>query len=147
MSSKTVRTLRVLVIVMLVLLGVQYELGMAANISNPTPIDPFPYSSAAFTQALSGAGLVTELHADFGALLALFSLAVMIFSLLSRVRAVQIFGTLAFLSTLAAGDGGFLFVLSGFHSDNSSHQMATNFLLTFAFYFIELYVLKPGKGE
>ncbi len=147
MSSKTVKTLRVFLIVILVLLGLQFELGMAVNIANPTAIAPFPYSSAAFSDALRGAGILTEVHADFGALLALFSLVVMIYSLLSRVRGAQIFGTLAFLSTLAAGDGGLLFVLSGFHSDNSSHQMATNFLLTFAFYFIELYVLKPAPSK
>ena len=147
MSTKTLKTLRVLVIVMLVLLAFQFEFGMAVNISNPTAIGPFPYSSAAFSAALRGAGILTEVHADFGAFLALLSLVVMIFSLLSRVRGAQVFGTLAFLSTVTAGDGGLLFVLSGFHSDNSSHQMATMFLLTFAFYFIELYVLKPVNGK
>ncbi len=39
--------------------------------------------------------------------------------------------------------GGLSFVLSGFQNDGSSHNMATNFLLSFAFYFLELYVLKP----
>jgi hypothetical protein len=40
-----------------------------------------------------------------------------------------------------------LFVLSGFQDNNYSHGMASNFILTFAFYFLELYLLKPIQSS
>ncbi len=66
-------------------------------------------------------------------------------SLGSRVRSVQVFGSLVFLSLLLAVTGGLLFVLSGFQNDHNSHQMAAGFILSFAFYFMEPYFLKPDS--
>jgi hypothetical protein len=57
---------------------------------------------------------------------------------------VQVFGSLAFLATLLAAATGLLFVLSGFQNNGDTHGMATNFLLSFTFYFLELYFLKPA---
>jgi hypothetical protein len=56
---------------------------------------------------------------------------------------VQVFGSLAFLATLLAAITGLFFTLSGFQNDGDSHGMASNFLLSFTFYFLELYFLKP----
>jgi len=55
---------------------------------------------------------------------------------------VRIYGGLASLTTLLAAYTGYGFVLSGFQNDGLSHGMATMFILTFAFYFLELYALK-----
>ena len=113
-------------------------------ISNPEPITPFPFSLPAVSDALHGVGLVAVVHAAWGGLLLAFSLVILVVAMLSRVRAAQVFGVLGFLSIVFAALGGLLFVLSGFHDDSNSHNMASNLLLSFTFYFLEVYVLK-GK--
>ncbi len=144
MKSSRVKTLRVLAIIMLVALGLQYELGMQFIMINPEPITPFAFSLPAVGDALHGVGLVAGVHAAWGGLLLVFSLVILVAALLSGVRAAQVFGVLGFLSIVFAALGGLLFVLSGFQDDNNSHNMATNLLLSFTFYFLEVYVLK-GK--
>ncbi len=141
-----IKTLKVLLIVLLVLLAVQYEFGMTVNIANPAAIPPVPFSNQAVSQAMNGVGPTLVIHATLGSLLALLALAALIVSWLSRRRGAQIFGTLGFLAILSAGYGGTMFVLSGFQNDSNSHNMATSFLLSFAFYFIELYALKGVQG-
>ena len=74
----------------------------------------------------------------------ILSLVTLILALASKIRSVQVFGVLGFLSMALAATSGVLFVLSGFQNDNYSHGMATNFILTFGFYFLELYFLKPA---
>ena len=83
-------------------------------------------------------------HAILGTVLTIISLINLLMALASKIRSVQVFGALGFLSMALAEICGVLFVLSGFQNDNYSHGMATNFLLTFGFYFLELYFLKPA---
>lgn len=142
MQSNRLRPLRILLVVILVLLGFQYELGMAVNIANPNAISPFQFSLSAVSEALHGVGIVAVLHAGLGGLLLLLSVIGLVLSLVSRVRGAQIFGALGFLCIVLAASGGLLFVLSGFQNDNHSHQMASMFLLSFTFYFLEVYALK-----
>ena len=144
MSPNRTRSLRVLLVMMLVLLAFQYELGMAVNISNPPALPPVSQSVAALSDALHKAGTVAVLHGAMGGLLLILSLVLLILSLASRVRGAQVFGTLGFLAILFAGDGGSQFVRSGFQNDGRSHEMATMFILSFVFYFVEVYVLKPA---
>lgn len=146
MDSKRLKTVRVMAIVMLAMLAVQYEFGMIVNMSNPQPIAPFPFSIPAISDALHAVSAVAVLHASWGGLLVLLAIVTLVLSLASRVRPVQIFGSLGLLSILFAATGGVLFVLSGFQYDGASHSMATNFLLAFSFYFLELYFLKPAPG-
>jgi len=134
-----------MVIIILCLLGLQYEFGMAVNIANPPSLAPLSFSTNAVSNALQQAGVVAVIHASLGSGLVLFSLINLIFSLRSGLRSVQVFGSVAFLSTLLAALTGLLFTLSGFQNDGYSHGMATNFLLSFTFYFIELYFLKPVR--
>jgi hypothetical protein len=145
MKTKNLRVLRIMVIVLLALLGLQYEFGMAVNIANPPSLAPLSFSTNAVSNALQQAGVVAVIHASLGSGLVLFSLINLIFSLRSGLRSVQVFGSVAFLSTLLAALTGLLFTLSGFQNDGYSHGMATNFLLSFTFYFIELYFLKPVR--
>ena len=142
MSSNRVKALRPLVIMMLVLLAFQYELGMVVNISNPPSLSPVSPTLPALSDALNKAGPLAVLHGSVGGLLTLLSLVLLVLSLRSRVRGAQIFGSLGFVAILFAGDGGSQFVLSGFQNDGRSHEMATMWLLSFAFYFLEVYVLK-----
>ncbi len=142
MQTNRLKALRILLIIILVLLGLQYELGMIVNMSNPAAIPPFPFSRPAVDDALHSVGPAAMVHAETGVLLMLLSLIIMIVSLLSHRRGAQVFGVLGLLSILFAAYGGLSFVLSGFQNDGSSHNMATNMLLSFTLYFLELYVLK-----
>ena len=144
MAAKRIQVLKIMVIVILALLALQYELGMAVNIGNLPSLSPFGLSLNAVSNALHQAGLVAVLHASLGVWLVIFSVINLIFSLRTGLRSLQIFGSLAFLTTLLAAITGLLFTLSGFQNDGDSHGMATNFLLSFTFYFLELYFLKPA---
>ena len=147
MKTKNLRVLRIMVIVLLALLGLQYEFGMAVNIANPPSLPPIGFSLNALSGALQQAGVVAVIHASLGVWLVIFSVINLIFCLRSGLRSVQVFGSLAFLATLLAAITGLLFSLSGFQNDGDSHGMATNFLLSFTFYFLELYFLKPVRVE
>jgi hypothetical protein len=144
MSTKRLLAARVLVIILLVLLAFQYELGITLNIANPKPIPPYGLSLTAVSDALNHVGVVAVIHASLGAWLVLFSLVSIIFALRSRVLSLQVFGSLAFVATCLALTTGLLYTLSGFQNDGLSHGMATNFLLSFTFNFLELYFLKPA---
>jgi len=70
MSLKRRTPLRILVIVVLVLLVIQFELGMAVNLSPNIPnLPPFPFTMNDFAQALNQIGPVALLHASVGGLL------------------------------------------------------------------------------
>ncbi len=144
MLSTRVKALRILLIIMLVALGIQYELGMQFIMSNPPSAAPFAFSFPAVLNALRGIGPVALVHASWGAVLLVLALVILVVSLLSGVRAAQVFGALGLLSIVSAAAGGLLFVLSGFQDDGNSHNMATNLLLSFTFYFLGVYSLK-GK--
>ena len=143
MVPKQLRTLRIVTMVMIALLILQYELGMTVNLSDPQNIPPFTFSVTAVSEALRGIGPVALLHAGMGGLLFLLAAVGLVLSLVSKVRSVQILGVLGFLSMMGAVSTGLLFILSGFQNDGYSHGMATQFILTFTFYFLELYFSKP----
>ncbi len=138
------RPVRIVVITLLVLLFFQYELGMVVIMSDPEAIHPVTFSIANVFQALRGVGNVAVPHAILGGLLWVLALVNLILSLRSGIRSIQVLGVLSFLSFSFAATGGLFFVLSGFQNDHSSHNMATNFILSFALYFLELYLLKPN---
>ncbi len=144
MLEKRLLQSRVMVIIILVLLAFQFELGMAVNIANPPSIPPFSFSLNEFSDALHQAGVTAVIHASLGVWLVIFSVISLVFSLRSEVRSVQVFGILACLAAFLAATNGVLFTLSGFQNDGYSHGMATNFLLSFSFNFLELYFLKPA---
>jgi hypothetical protein len=131
-----------MVVATLVMLLIQYELGIAVIMSDPPSTTPFNFSIAAFRGALTQVGGVGYLHALMGGILLAVSVANLAMALRSGLRSVQVFGVLSFISIVVAAGGGFIFVLSGFQNDNASHAMATNFILSFAFLFLELYNMK-----
>lgn len=146
MTPNQFKTLRVMVVSTLILLSVQYELGMYINLSPNLPeLAPFGFSLMKISEALHLAGPVALAHAVLGSLLTLLSTLNLIFSLKSRIKSVQIVGGLGFVTMLVAMAGGILFTLSGFTEDHYSLAMASNFILTFTCYFLELYVLKPDS--
>ena len=146
MKSNQFKSLRVMIVITLILLTIQYELGMAVNLSPNLPeLAPFGFSLAKISDALHLAGPMALVHAGLGSLLTLLSILTLILSLRSKTRSVQIFGSLGFLTMLVAMTGGILFTLSGFQEDHYSLAMASNFILTFIFNFLELYFLKPDS--
>ncbi len=143
-DAKRRRGARIWLIVLLALLVIQYELGMAVNISNPPQIPPVSLAPSQFNAALGKAGTVAMIHASVGILVGLIAILNLILALRSHIRSVQVFGSLTFLAVLIAGIMGLSFVRSGFQNDGFSHGMATNFILSFIFSFLELYFLKPS---
>jgi hypothetical protein len=145
MSSSRNTSARVIVMIILALLVLQYELGMNVNLSDPKAIPPFSLSLNGVSHALNQVGGVAVIHAALGVCLVFFSIISLIFALRSGIRSVQIFGSLAFLTMFLAATTGLLFTLSGFQMDGYTEGMATNFLLSFIFNFMELYFLKPAS--
>ena len=144
MSTNSLKGLRVIVISVLGLLVIQFEFGMAVNLSGLPSLSAFGFSFHNFLGVLNQAGSVTMFHAVLGTVLTILALIALVSALASKIRSIQVFGVLGFLSMALAEITGVLFVLSGFQNDNYSHGMATNFILTFGFYFLELYFLKPA---
>ena len=146
MLTNQLKWLRFVVISILVLLVIQFEFGMAANLSGLPSLSPLGFSFPNVVGALNQAGTVAMFHAILGTVLTIISVIGLGMALASKIRSVQVFGVLGFLSMVLAEITGVLFVLSGFQNDNYSHGMATNFILTFVFYFLELYFLKPAPN-
>jgi hypothetical protein len=144
MAAKRSKGLRIMVMVLLALLGLQYEFGMAVNLATQPSLPAFGFSLNDVLIALNQIGVVAVIHASLGSGLVFISIISLILSLRSGMRSVQVFGSLAFLTILLAAITGLLYTMSGFQNDGDSHGMATNFLLSFTFYFLELYFLKPA---
>ena len=144
MKNNTLTFLRVLVIVTLFLLVVQYELGMAVNLGPTLPkLTAIAVTSTQFRDYLNKAGVMAVIHATLGSILAIGGLVNLVAAQYSKKTSVRIMGVLTFLTTLLAAGLGASYVASGFQNDGLSHGMATNFILSFVFYFIELYALRP----
>src|SRR5690242_14453664 len=112
MKPNQYRSLRILVIIMLILLWMQYELGMSINLSPSLPQLPsFGFSLMRISSALHQAGLMALAHAILGSSLAVLSLLALALSLASNVRRVQIVGALGSLFVVVAAAGGVLFTL------------------------------------
>ncbi len=144
MRSKKPLATRIIVMVILTLLAFQFELGMAVNVAKQPKLPPFGFSLGGVSDALNQIGAVAMIHASMGTLLVIISVVSIIFALRSGVRSVQVFGSLAFVAICLATTTGLLYTLSGFQNDGLSEGMATNFLLSFTFNFLELYFLKPA---
>jgi len=136
------KSLRVLVIVMLSLLALQFELGMAVNLSpNLQEVPPLPSTDSAVWGALGKVGGEAVTHAVLGFLLTLAAVAVLIFCVASGSPSVMVIGILAFAGVVIATVTGILFTLSGFKNDGDSHGMATGFLVAFSLHFVLLCIL------
>jgi hypothetical protein len=144
MSTKPHIVLRIIVMITLALLAFQFEMGMAVNVAKQPTLPPFGFSLGRVSDALTQIGVVAVIHASLGVGLVLISIVSLILAMRSGIRSVQVFGSLAFVATCLALTTGLLYTLSGFQNDGLSEGMATNFLLTFTFNFLEMYFLKPA---
>ena len=134
--------LRVLSIIFLILLAVQFEFGIAVNLSpSLQEVSPIAGSVPALWTALAKVGADALVHALLGTALSVAGLVGLILSILSRRGTVVVVGVLSFLCLALAEINGILFTLSGFKNDGYSHGMATGFLLAFSLYFVQVCVL------
>jgi hypothetical protein len=142
MDTARLRALRVFTVVMLILLAMQFELGIALNLSpSLQEVPPLSGSAAAVWGALARVGGEALTHALLGTLLTLAALAGLALSARSGSRSVTVFGILSFLALALAELSGVLFTTSGFKNDGDSHGMATGFLLGFSLNFVQLCIL------
>jgi hypothetical protein len=135
------KALRIAVLIMVVLLGAEFELGMAVNLSPSLQEISPPAAPAALWGALVTVGGEAAAHALLGGLLAALAIVIFVLALLCGGPGVAVCGALSFLTIGLASANGILFILSGFRDDNYSHGMATAFLLAFSLHFILLGVL------
>src|SRR5512144_1194053 len=135
-EAKRFRGLRIMVIIMLAMLVLQYEFGVAFSLSDPPALTPFGFSSfTQFNVALNKVGPVAQTHAGFGILVGVMGIVILVVSLRTGLRGARIAGPLAFLAVLVAGIMGQLFVQSGYQDDNFTHGMATFFIVSLILYF------------
>ncbi len=148
MTARQLRVLRIFVMVLLALLFVQYDLGILVNIANPPSLPAFPFTDGnAFNAALQAAGGPAVVHATLGFFIWVLALVVLVLSLRTRARSVQLFGVLTFAAVTVAGVGGTMFVASGFNNDDASRAMAGTFILSYSFAFLELYFLRGAPAS
>jgi len=136
------RSLRILSIMTLLLLALQYELGMAVNLS-PTlaEVPPLAATPAAIWGALAKVGAGAPAHMLLGTLLAAFALVCFVLAVRSGARSAAVTSAASFLFIASAAVSGVLFTLSGFKNDHFSHGMATMFLLAFSVQFVQIGIL------
>ncbi len=132
---RRLRSLRVLTIVVLAALALQYELGITVNLSPRLKEGP-AVGLADLGTALAAVGGDAVTHAVLGTILPAAALAGLVLSVISGTWSVAVIGVLAFLATTLAAINGVLFTTSGFGNDGYSHGMATGFLASFSLYFI-----------
>ena len=136
------RFLRALTVVLLVLLALQFELGIAVNLSpNLKEVPPVAGSVSAVWHALAEVGDEALVHGLVAALLAVVSLASLVLAVRSGSRIATVIGILSFATIALAAVTGVLFTMSGFKNDGDSHGMATSFLLSFSLNFVQVCVL------
>ncbi len=135
------RPLRTFSIVFLVLLALQFELGMAVNLSPSLQEAAPPGSVTALWTALGKVGADAIVHAVLGTVLSIAGVVGLVLALMSRGKATAVIGVFSFLFLALAESNGILFTLSGFKNDAYSHGMATGFLLAFSLYFVQVCIL------
>lgn len=125
MAPKFIKTSRYFLMAVLLLLVLQYILGMVANIYALPPYGP------------SNIGA----HYVFGYVVALVGLIVIIFVAFTRNVGAISFSVLGFISIVLAGESGRGFAFLSQHNGVYSLAMALFWLLSFSSYFISLYLI------
>lgn len=143
----TLRVLRALVILTLVLLAVQGWFGDTVNIfvtpANGTAPPPATPSGLLHAMASLRPPLFPIWHAFQGLAVVLLGLVVAVLSFTwSRSRGVRAWSVIGLLSVLSAAMGGYEFVRSGFSDGGSSAQMGGSYIAALASYFLVLYHTK-----
>ncbi|MCL5681048.1 MAG: hypothetical protein M1515_03250 [Candidatus Thermoplasmatota archaeon] len=131
MTPKFLKISRYLLMAVLLLLILQYVLGMIANIYATPPYGP------------SNIGA----HYVIGYVVALVGLITLIFVVFSRQVGAISFSAIGFISILLAGESGRGFAFLSQHNGVYSLAMALFWLLSFSSYFICLFLITPHSPE
>ena len=145
---RNLKPLRIAVIVLLALLALQFELGMAVNLS-PNLKEVPPVGVADLWKVIASVGEDALAHAVLRIVLVAAAVVGLVLSLLARAASVSVIGVIAFLGTTVAAVNGVLFTLSGFKNDGYSHGMATGFLVAFTLWFVQVCLVSArlrGQG-
>jgi hypothetical protein len=137
------RPLLVLVIHILIGLTVQGWLGEFVNLFAVFPNGTVGHALGSFFRAVKAAGNMEVAHAILGALLLIFSIAILIVAFKGVVSlGARICAIIGLIAVLSAAYGGIAFVFSGFQNNGNSMQMGGSFIGAYASYFLVLYFNK-----
>ncbi len=125
MTPKFIKISRYLLMAILLLLVIQYILGMVVNIYALPPYTP------------SNLGV----HYVFGYVVALVGLITLVFVAFSGKLGAISFSAIGFISIVIAGESGRGFAFLSQHAGIYSLSMALSWLLSFSSYFISLHLL------
>ncbi len=139
--------LRINFLAALVMLIIQFLLGMAVNLFVKIPTDhpgsnpPEYFSGVAqsVTWAILHGHVLLVLHAVFGLVLVVAALATLVSSIQTRRRGIVLSSSLGFIGILGAGFNGGSFL--NYHEDFSSMIMATGFAIAVVAYSAGLYLV------
>lgn len=145
------RLLRRLAISMLVLLLLQFIVGMVVNFwvavpdqhPGAQPANYFVGSAQSVWWALSDSGLALASHAGLGAILGILSVVTLVYGVLRRTRLWVTVTVLGWLGVFVAGFNGASFLNYGF--DVSSLIMSLAFLVALVAYALGVYYSKPAS--
>jgi hypothetical protein len=138
-------SLRATVWIVLLLLAVQFALGIYANLYVAFPA---PRSSTSLMPGMSVNGMSTVmdhvglmLHNVLGILLVLLGIVAFTFALRTASSVAIGLASVGLAALIGAGIAGMVFVMSG-QPNGASYLMAIGFLVAFAAYFLELVELR-----
>ncbi len=135
------KTTKRIVLLILVLLIIQFYLGMFENLLVSVPSNALPVNttlSEALTYSLLDGGLVLTLHVVDAFLLIVVSFVLMI-SMLRNELWNKILSILGFVFILIAAINGIRFVMSNFSINGISYGMAGAFMGAMIVYIISIY--------
>ena len=139
------KKIEISIVILLVLITIQAFLGDNINLFSVFPTSPVTASLSGLSHALQQAGAAVMVHAINGFLIIAVSIAVVVFSFISRINKLRLTSIVGFVGSIIALSGGLEFVFSGYANNGYSAQMATGFLIAYSFYFIELYYTKGAN--
>ena len=145
MKDERISRLHRLAILVLVLLAVQFVLGMTLNL-----FTTFPNIPGGIVESNQFLPLFTEypvllVHYSLGVILFIFSIVILIFA--RGIREMHIFpvAMLGFFSVLAAFASGIEFMVHAFQNNTYSFTMSIGFIVALLTYFAMFYETKPLK--
>lgn len=147
------RQLRINFLAALVMLIIQFLLGMAINLFVKIPTDhpgsnpPEYFSGVAqsVTWAIVHGHILLELHAVFGLLLVVAALLTLVTGIQTRRRGIALSSVFGFIGILGAGFNGGSFL--NYHEDFSSMIMATGFAIAVVAYSVGLYIANETSAS
>jgi hypothetical protein len=134
-------------LVVLLVLVVQFMLGMAVNLfvkipdhhPGSNPPEYFTGVAQSVAWAITQGHILLALHAGLGLLLVIASAGVLVRAIQSRRRGLIISTVLGFIGVLGAGFNGGSYL--NYHADVSSMLMSTGFAIAVTSYVVALYLV------